>query len=466
MRTVLAVIAFAFLPVAVLAQPVPASPPPPAPLPPGQVIPAGVEPPFLQPGQEVSQPLTPVGPMPGDREPPAAKSEPKLEPPPPPDAKPKPVPEVKPGVEVKIGTPNGSRGPLGPNWSSAELLYWWPSRQPVPPLVSGTRTGLPPVFGDPGTSLLVGSRAIDSDPSAGGRFTMGSTLNSSETVGYEITYMFLGTRTFRERVTDLNGAVRSFGLPYTNATTGANEYLTLAQPGVNSSLFTVSTSTRVQGWEVNTVANLVDDTSLKINALAGWRYFQVHEGLRMEQTQLRFADMPGIARTADQFDAHNRFHGGQLGLHADARSGSVFCEMTAKVAFGQNYEVVKNEGMTVLQTPVLGGLATRGFGGSGIYVQPSSAGRTANGVFAVVPEGTIKFGFRLGDAGRVYLGYTFVYLSDAVRPGDQIDRTLNPGQIPIVNGVGPGFASDRPARIVNRSDFWAQGLIIGLETRY
>ncbi len=452
MRTVFAVVAFAFMSVAAIAQPMPVpAPPPPAPLPQGQVLPLGVEPPFLQPGKEVSQPLTPVGPAPVEL--------PALVP------DPAPVPEPKP--ETKPVPPDRPRGPLGPNWSSYELLYWWPMRQPVPPLVVGTRTGLPQVFGDPNTSLLVGANAIDTEPHAGGRFTTGSALNSSETVGYEITYYFLGTRTLRNRVTDLGAnRVRSFGLPYTNAVTGANEVLTLAQPGANSSLLSVATSTRVQGWEVNTVANVLDDKHLKINALAGWRYFQVHEGLRLEQTQLRFADLPGMVRTADQFDAHNRFHGGQLGLHADARRGALFCEMTAKVAFGQNYEVVKNEGMTILQSPVQGGTATRAFGGSGIYVQPSNAGRTANGVFAVVPEGTIKFGFRIGDAGRVYCGYSFIYLSDAVRPGDQIDRTLNPAQIPLVNGTGPVFAADRPARIVTRSDFWAQGLIIGLETRY
>jgi hypothetical protein len=28
------------------------------------------------------------------------------------------------------------------------------------------------------------------------------------------------------------------------------------------------------------------------------------------------------------------------------------------------------------------------------------------------------------------------------------------------------YGADRPARIVNRSDFWVQGLVIGLETRY
>ena len=109
---------------------------------------------------------------------------------------------------------------------------------------------------------------------------------------------------------------------------------------------------------------------------------------------------------------------------------------------------------------------TRIYGGSGIYVQPSSAGRSANGVFAVVPEGTVKFGFRVGDAGRLFVGYSFIYLSDAVRPGDQIDRTLNPAQVPLVSGTGPVYGADRPSRLFTRSDFWAQGLIIGLETRY
>lgn len=455
MRTVLAVIAFAFVPVVALAQPLapPLSPPPPAPLPPGQAVPVGTEPPFLKPGEEVSQPLTPVGAAPSETAPPAVQSEPKLE----------PLPKLEPKNSPSVPT----HGPLGPGWSSAELLYWWPMRQPVPPLVAGTRTGLPPAFGDRDTALLIGGRALDTQPSAGGRFTLGSALDTAETVGYEVTYLFLGTRTFRQTVSDYPGSrVTSFGLPYTNAATGESEFLTVAQPGLSSTSLAVSTSNRVQGWEVNAVSNVLDDKRLKINALAGWRYFQVHEGLRVEQTQLRFADAPGAYRTADQFDAHNRFHGGQLGLHADARRGVVFCEMTAKVAFGQNYEVVKTEGMSVIQTPVFGGTATRAFGGSGVYVQPSNAGRTANGVFAVVPEGTIKFGFRIGDAGRMYVGYSFIYMSDAVRPGDQIDRTLNPSQLPLVNGVGPAFTADRPGRFVNRSDFWVQGLTLGFETRY
>jgi hypothetical protein len=84
----------------------------------------------------------------------------------------------------------------------------------------------------------------------------------------------------------------------------------------------------------------------------------------------------------------------------------------------------------------------------------------------VLPEGTFKFGFRLGDAARIYVGYSVIYLSDAVRPGDQIDRTLHASQIPLSSGDAPVYGSDRPSRLFNRSDFWTQGLTIGLETRY
>ena len=445
MRTVLAVIAFAFAAVALSAQP-PVAPPPPAPLPPGQAVSntlpvGGPEPAILPGGKDVSQPLQPVGAAPDDPKPPA-------------------VVEVP---EAKAIPPECCRGPLGPNWAAHELLYWWPMRAPVPPLAFGSRPGAPGAF----DTLLLGGQALDSQPSAGGRFSTGWSTNTHQTTGLEIVYFFLGTRTFHQNARSFSGGSASiFGLPYTNATTGLSEILTLARSGFADSTLTASTSVRVQGWEVNTVANVVDEKHIKLNALIGWRYFQVHEGVRLEQIQFRYADPTGVIRTADQFDAHNRFHGGQLGLHADMRRGVVFCEMTAKIAFGQTYEVVKNEGATLFQPFGIGGPVTQMFGGSGLYVQPSSAGRTANGVFAVVPEGTFKFGFRLSDTGRVYVGYSFIYLSDAVRPGDQIDRTLNPSQIPLVSGTAPVLGADRPSRLFNRSDFWAQGLIIGLETRY
>jgi hypothetical protein len=451
MRTVFAVIAFAFTAGALAAQP-PVAPPPPAPLPPGQVVTntlpsGGPEPGLLPGGKDVSQPLQPVGPAPADPKQPDPKQ------PDPKHSVPAEVPDAKPVPQER------PLGPLGPSWDDLELLYWWPTRAPVPVLGVGTHGT------EPG-SLLLGGRSLGSQPSAGGRFTLGWSVDKEETVGMEVVYFFLGTRTFQQNLRSFGGGpATTLGIPYTNAVTGASEILNLAAPGVADSSLTALTSVRVQGWEVNAVANVADEKYVTLNALMGWRYFQAQEGLRLEQYQYRYAAPAGVIRTADQFDGHNRFNGGQIGLHADVRRGIVFCELTGKVAFGRTYEVVKNEGATIFQTGI-GGPITQVYGGSGLYAQPSTLGRTARGVFAVLPEGTVKFGFRLGDTGRVYVGYSFLYLSDAVRPGDQVDRTLNPAQVPLVSGTAPVVGGDRPIRLFNHSDFWVQGLIIGLETRY
>jgi len=447
MRTVLAVIAFAFATGVAVGQPVaqPQSQPLPAGEPVSQMRPVvASEPPVLPGGTDVSQPLQPVG------------SDP-LAPPPPTTG---PVPEVKPIA------PEHPLGPLGPSWDTLELLYWWPTHQPIPPLVYGSNSGVPSLVGGNG-SLLAGGHAISSQPSAGGRFTLGYSLNNAQTFGLEGTYLFLGTRSFNETVRNFAGSpIQSFGLPYTNASTGASELLLLGQGSGTQSFLNLSTSVRVQGGEINTVANVFDEKNVKLNFLLGWRNFQTYEGLSIAQTQYRYTGAGGVFQTADQFDARNSFNGGQLGLYADVRRGIVFCELTTKVAFGQNYEVVKTGGMTHLLLPGVGGAISQTYPGSGVYVQPSNLGRTASGVFAILPEGTIKFGFRLGDSGRLYVGYSFLYLTDAVRPGDQIDRTLYTTQVPLVSGTGPVYTSDRPARIFTHSDFWVQGVVIGLETRY
>jgi hypothetical protein len=143
----------------------------------------------------------------------------------------------------------------------------------------------------------------------------------------------------------------------------------------------------------------------------------------------------------------------------------VFCELTGKVALGQTFEVVKIDGATTMYTPILGGLSVQHAPG-GVFALPTNIGRTTQSSFAVAPEGIFKIGLKLGDTGRFFVGYNFIYLSDAVRPGDQVDRTLNPTQIAALNPGGGLTGLDRPRGLFNHSDFWAQGLILGLETRY
>jgi len=82
---------------------------------------------------------------------------------------------------------------------------------------------------------------------------------------------------------------------------------------------------------------------------------------------------------------------------------------------------------------------------SGLFGPLSPGSRTARSNFAVLPEGGLKFGYQLGERARFSLGYSVIYLSDAARPGDQVDGNPTP------------FV---------RSDFWVQGVSLGLEWRY
>jgi hypothetical protein len=444
---------------AVLSAQVQAQPAPPPALPlPAPTVVAKPDPILAQPvadpatlpgGMDVSKPLQPVNILPA-------------EPAPPPVAPPSPVPAL-------TDDRNPTQGKvLGNWWDSDELLIWWPKATPLPPLVTGS-PGPRPVLGRPTTSVLIGNGSIEPQAIAGYRLVHGWSLNPEDTVGFEGRFFFLGTRTLAQTVTDLgNDRFRAIGLPFVNARTGDESVLSVATPGFSSDLVRVSASTRVMGAEANLVGNLFAGTGVKLHAIAGYRYFQVNEGLRIEQSYLQYPSAGTgfhqvVGMIADQFDAHNEFHGGQLGLMADLHRDMFFVEMTGKAAFGTNFETVTIDGATHLITANYPVPLLQSYHG-GVFAQPTNIGRVTRSVFAVVPEAMFKVGLKLGDRGRFYVGYNFLYLSDAVRPGDQIDRTINPTLIPL---TGRQFAGlDQPRAVVQHSDFWVQGLLIGFETRF
>ena len=103
----------------------------------------------------------------------------------------------------------------------------------------------------------------------------------------------------------------------------------------------------------------------------------------------------------------------------------------------------------------------------GIFALPTNIGRFSGDDFAVVPEVTVKLGWRLTGNLGVFAGYNFLYWSRVIRPGNQIDRAVNDTLIPTSNvfGAAEGDLS-RPARLFNTSDFWAHGVSFGVELRF
>jgi hypothetical protein len=128
-------------------------------------------------------------------------------------------------------------------------------------------------------------------------------------------------------------------------------------------------------------------------------------------------------------------------------------------------------------TKINGELTTNDFQGfagppdtflGGYLAQRTNIGKHHRDHLAVVPEIDLNVGLQLAPRLRVFTGYTFLYTSNVARPGDQIDLAVNPSQ-------GPGFTGDpagklagslRPAFTGKTTDFWTQGLSLGLEWQF
>jgi hypothetical protein len=79
-----------------------------------------------------------------------------------------------------------------------------------------------------------------------------------------------------------------------------------------------------------------------------------------------------------------------------------------------------------------------------------------------------KIGYQILRNLSGFIGYDFLYWNQVVRPGSQVDQTVDTRQVPTSSAYG-GFPFPKitaPEALFNRTDFWAQGLTFGMELTY
>jgi hypothetical protein len=111
-------------------------------------------------------------------------------------------------------------------------------------------------------------------------------------------------------------------------------------------------------------------------------------------------------------------------------------------------------GTVVLPNPGVGGL----------LAQRTNIGTYTRNEFGIVPELGATLGYQVTQHLRLTAGYSFIYWSNVVRPGDQIDTTVNPNLMPPENPVETAFLNPRFA--FQQTDYWVQGLSLGGEYRW
>ena len=413
-------------------------------------------------GTQVSRPLQPVG-KPDDR----ATEDPSCDP--------ADSPFDLAGFFAGLFMPDPSAPQFRPpmqafyrSWLSAELMIGWAKGVQLPPLATSNPVA-PPVLGDPNTAVVLGGRRSGFGGYPGGRFTAGRWADPDRTFGAEVGYTLFGTHTDTTAVGGggPNGT-SLLGRPLFNPRAGAEDVVYVAHPLMTGSL-RVSESLRVQGWEATGLARLAGDAFFRVHAVGGYRYFQVNEGVRFDQRSefvRTVGDLAVVHRSAsaDQIDGHNGFHGGLLGLRAQFDGHGIFLQFDGRVSLGQVTQVVTVSGQTIAARDLPTGPEVVAFP-NGVFGQPTNAGRIGRGRFAVLPEAGVRLGGQFGPRWWWHVGYQFTYLSDVVRAADQLDRTVDLTQaIPDpLNLISP---ATRPRVPFARSDFWVQGVTLGLEWRY
>ena len=222
----------------------------------------------------------------------------------------------------------------------------------------------------------------------------------------------------------------------------------------------------MQGAELNGLAQLYADCRWKLNAMAGFRYWNFHERLRFFVNSPAINIPAEIYQAKDRFHTDNNFYGGLIGLGIELDYRGFFFNAKGKIAFGAMQEKSIINGQFI-SNDFNGFGAPQTFSG-GYFALPSNIGHRKRTCFAVMPDVNLNIGYHVMDCVNISVGYTFLYVNKVLRAGKQINRNINPTQSSLYEFTATptlvGKASPKPS--LKSDGLWAQGINVGIEFQY
>jgi hypothetical protein len=383
-------------------------------------------------------------------------------------------------------------GPLPYRWyASAEYLYWWIRDGGLPPLVT---TGSPndpvpgvldPVLG-PTTQVLYGNGSLDTQGRSGARFEFGRWFGACTPWAIEGGFFFLGQRT-ASYTAGGDGSPGSpvIGRPFfeNNRQVESIEYVNF--PGIARGTINITSTNNFYGAHVDWRRRLWCPNpcqtkcggAWRIDGQIGFRYLNLDEDLNISENPQLLVTVVNEAgqllpaglqqNSFEYFRVNNDFYGAMLGLTTEWSRGRWSLGLNTRVSLGTTHRQLEIDGGQTITVP---GAQTGQFVG-GLLARQSNIGTYTDNTFTVVPEVNFNVGYQFTNHFKMFLGYNFIYWPNVWRVGDQVDRNVNleslplsiqPGQTSIFTGqvIPPGTARPTPGLI--DTDFWAQGINVGM----
>lgn len=381
-----------------------------------------------------------------------------------------PSPSGPPASEWGLGFWQGDAPKLT---VQADYLLWWIKNGPNPqPLVTLGTEASEGILGNVGTTVLYGGSGIHFGPFSGGRITADWHPDDCRT--FQFSAFILEQRSERFATASDDTGVPVITRPVFDVLLGQETGSSVGFPNAFRGNVAVGSTSQLWGGEVNLLQRWNCDPCRQVHLILGFRYLELQEALYvhqdvsiLEEGIAGFVGTPVFEPTRmwinDGFETQNRFYGAQIGGQTRIEvNGKWSVDLIGKVALGWTQQFLSLTGSTT----ALGQPDPIGVANGGLLAVPSNIGRHDETCFAIVPEISVTANYCIRENITARIGYTFLYWSDVVRPGEQVDRVVNPEQVPSSLVFGPLTGPAVPQPSLRSGDFWAMGLHLGLEIRY
>jgi hypothetical protein len=337
-------------------------------------------------------------------------------------------------------------------WARFEVLMWWRQGHDLPPMVttdpateSSTTAGILP----DATTLFGGGR-MGSNMQAGGRADVGFFTNPTQTVGFGDRVFGLG----RDSVT-FNANQGNFpvlAVPFFDFAAGTNEALLVAYPGLRNGNVNVLAQSSLFSNDVYGRFLLCRDCNHRLDFITGWNYTRLWDDVQINTRSVETASGGTIAQGTvtqinNRFTASNNFNGGILGLQWQRNCGCWTTQALARISIGGMNETMNIAGRTRTAVPGQTAVTTQG----GLFTAGSNIGQFSRTEFTAITELGYNVGYRFSPCTQLVFGYSFLYFNDILAAGRGIDTS-----------VGTLGNATRPQFTFHHSDFWVQGINLGL----
>jgi hypothetical protein len=356
-------------------------------------------------------------------------------------------------------------------WLGAGYLAAWLRPAQTPPLVTtGSAADAPPgALGQPGTAVLFGDGSIGYGTYHGGWLELGFWLDPEDRCSLDFTGFGLVPNNIRYATSADPGGNPVITRPIFGLINQSEAAFVDSLPGIATGGTLIDMRTLLLGGEVDLRYHWYCCHRWHLDALVGFRTLHFEEDLQIQDriqplqaNSFTFlgnvVNPPSIITDTDRFDARNTFYGANFGLRAKWEHDYCFVDVFGKIAVGVNAQVVDVFGVSTLN----GTASAPG----GLLALPTNIGEHSRRHFSYVREAGFNVGCDPHRHIRCRAGYSFLAWSGVARPGDAIDRVINPRQVPTDQSFGTPGGGTRPTFIFPDDLLWVHFLNVGVELHW